>query len=128
MSDIQFTSAKNYMKRAYSDSTSMPGPSVDKAFFFISTYVVPHNLGSATPYRAFYEPFRDGRIFEALQDAQAYFSDPINTYGGAATAPVLLAEITDSALTFTLNFQDGSLSALNFPIYWVIYGDYALNG
>lgn len=125
-SGVLFTSNKNYMKRALADTETMTGPNVDYTFFFAKDLTITHSLGIVPFYRVFYEPFNDGKVFEAIQDSQYYLSDPINTYGGSADAPVCYTEATDTTLRISLGFIDGTLSGDSFPVHYVIYKDYGL--
>lgn len=124
---ILFTSQKNYMKRdSSSGSDTMLGPNTNETFYYTRDYTIDHNLGITPLFRVYYEPYNDGRVMEAYNDGQGYFSDPINTYGGTEDAPVCFTKADNNQLTITLYFLDSSLSASSFPIYWVIYRDYGL--
>ncbi len=75
-------------------------------------------------FRAYYEPFLDGKVFECFQDTQYYFSNPINTYGGTEDAPTMLAWADETKLYLRLYFTTNAFAATEFPIHWVIYQDY----
>lgn len=129
MSNFQFISTRNYMKRhSSSGSATMLGPDTSRYFgsFFTRDYEVVHSLGYAPIFRAFYEPFQDGRLFEAFQDTQYYFSNPINTYGGTEDAPTVLVWADTHKLYIRLFFTFNTLSGVSFPIHWVIYQDYGM--
>lgn len=123
----QITSDKNYMKRhPASGNGTMFGP--DTLRFFGSWYtrdlVIPHGIGKSPMVRVFYEPFRDGRIHEAIQDGQYYLSNPVNTYGGTEDGPTLLVWTDGDNLYLRMFFFDTRFANVEFPIYWVIYWDY----
>lgn len=127
---VQFTSTRNYMKRhSSSGSDTMFGPDTSRFFgsYYTRDYEVDHNLGYVPLYRAYYEPFQDNRIFEAFQDTQYYFSQPINTYGGTEDAPTMLAWADEEKLYLRLYFPYNTLNVVEFPIHWVIYQDYGVN-
>lgn len=127
MSNFQFISTRNYMKRhSSSGSDTMLGPNTSRFFgsYYTRDYEVEHNLGYKPLFRAYYEPFRDGRVFEAFQDTQYYFSNPINTYGGTEDAPTMLVWVDNNKLYMRLYFVNTNFSASDFWIHWVIYQDY----
>lgn len=126
---VQFTSTRNYMKRHNSSgSATLAGPSTSRFFgsYYTSDYEVTHNLGYVPLFRAYYEPFQDGKIYEAFQDTQYYFSNPINTYGGTEQGPTALVWADETKLYIRLFFSFNTLSGVNFPIHWVIYQDYGV--
>lgn len=125
----QITSDKNYMKRhPSSGSDTMLGPNVERFFgsWYTRDYVIPHGIGEIPMFRAYFEPFRDGRMFEAMQDGQNYMSNPVNTYGGTEDGPTMMCIIDDQNLTLRLFFSYNTLAALSFNIHWVIYWDYGV--
>jgi len=126
--DLQFSSLRNYMKRHESSgSDTMLGPDTSRFFgsYYTRDYVITHDIQDRVPmYRAYYEPFRDGKVFEGFQDTQYYFSNPINTYGGTEDAPTMLAFADETTLTLRLYFTTNAFSATEFNIHWVIYQDY----
>jgi len=126
--DLQFSSLRNYMKRHESSgSDTMLGPSTSRFFgsYYTSEYLIYHGILDRSPmFRAYYDAFRDGKVFECFQDTQYYFSNPINTYGGTEDAPTMLAWATEEYLHLRLYFTTNAFSATEFPIHWVIYQDY----
>lgn len=117
------------MKRhSSSGSSTMLGPSTSRYFgsYFTTDFEVLHNLGYTPLIRAYYEPYRDGRLFEAFQDTQYYFSNPINTYGGTEDAPTMLVWADETKLYMRLYFSFNTLAAFSFNIHWVIYQDYGV--
>lgn len=122
----QITSDKNYMKRhPASGSQNMLGPNVARTFgYYTRDLVIPHNIGRPPMVRVFFEPFRDGKIYEAVQDGQYYLSNPPNTYGGTEDGPTLMFFTDGLNLTLRMFFFDGSLAAVNIPVYYIIYWDY----
>lgn len=130
MSNFQFISTRNYMKRHDSSgSDTMLGPNTSRFFgnYYTRDYEVTHDLLYVPLFRVYYEPYRDGKIYEAFQDTQYYFSTPINTYGGTEDAPTMLVWADDRKLYMRLFFPYNTLSALSFNIHWVIYQDYGVN-
>jgi len=126
---LQFNSLKNYMKRAPSSvSTSMLGPNTLQFFgsWYTRDLVIPHGLpGDKVPmFRAYYEPYRDGKVFEAFQDTQYYYSTPINTYGGTEDAPTMLAFADQDNVTLRLFFTQNIYAAVSFNVHCIIYQDY----
>lgn len=118
------------MKRhSSSGADTMNGPNVSRFFgsYYTRDYEVTHGLGYVPLYRAYYEPYVDDKIFEAFQDTQYYFSNPINTYGGNEDAPTMLVWADTQKLYLRLYFTTSNLSTVAFPIYWVIYQDYGVN-
>lgn len=125
----QITSDKNYMKRhPASGSRTMKGP--DTSRFFGSWYtrdlVIPHGIGKPPMIRVFYEPFLDGKVFEAAQDGQYYYSNPINTYGGTEDAPTLMPFVDDQNLYIRMFFFDNRFQNTDFNIHAIIYWDYGM--
>lgn len=130
---LQYNSQKNSMKRTdTSISTSMLGPNTSRfsGSFYTRDLLIPHglNVGKTTRkvpmFRAFYEPYRDGKVFECFQDTQYYYSTPINTYGGTEDAPTMLAFADDINITLRLFFTQNTLAALSFNVHAIIYQDY----
>lgn len=122
----QITSDKNYMKRhPSSGSGTMKGPNVAQLFSYYTREIsIPHTVGKPPMVRVFYEPFRDGVLYEAVQDGQYYLSNPPNTYGGTEDGPTLMFYTDAYNLYLKMFFFDGSLANVDIPIYWVIYWDY----
>lgn len=130
---VQFTTLRNYMKRTSTTiSTTMLGPNTSRysGSFYTRDLVIPHgvNRDSTTNkvpmFRAYYEPYRDGAVYEAFQDTQYYYSTPINTYGGTEDAPTMLAFADRDNITFRLFFTQNTLAALSFNVHCIIYQDY----
>jgi hypothetical protein len=129
-----FTSDKNYMKRSPASGTySMLGPSVAATFsYFYSDFKTPHLVKGAggvpfiPMFRLYYEPFQDSKIWEAFQDTQNYFTNPMNTYGGTDDGPTALSWVDNTYLYVRLYFDTTALAAVNFPLYAIIYEDYGM--
>ena len=130
MNPFQFLSTRNYMKRHESSGTYLlAGPNTARFFssYFTSEVAIPHNLGYVPLFRMYYEPFQNGELFEAFQDTQYYFTNPINTYGGSESGPTLLAWADEYNVYARLYFPFNTLNASTFPIHAVIYQDYGAN-
>lgn len=126
---ILFRSDRNFLKRDPSSGQQvMLGPNVSEYFgnLYTRTLVINHALGYVPFYRAFYEPFGDGKLMPATDDSDYYHSNPINTYGGGEDGPTLSAKMDNVNLTLTLKYLNNSRAAQNFPVYWVIYKDFGL--
>lgn len=127
---VLFRSDKNYMKRDKSSGhTNMLGP--NQAEYFGNVYtrelVINHELGYVPFFRAYYEPYQDGKLFPIVMDTDYVLSSPINDFTYFTdTAPVMIAEASENELVLTMFFVNNSLAAVNFPVYWVIYKDYGL--
>lgn len=128
MGNILFTTTKNYMKRSPASGTythTWSGTSRFSGAWYTSEFTVAHEVDGKVPmFRLYYEPFKDGRIFEAFQDDQYYLSDPPNTYGGSTTAPTVLASADSTNITIRLFFTDNSFNGTDFTFYLVVYEDY----
>lgn len=123
----QVTSDKNYMKRhPASGHSTMKGPDTVRfsGSWYTRDFTVAHNLNKVPMVRVFYEPFRDDKLYEAVQDGQYYLSNPPNTYGGTEDGPTLLVWADELNLYLRLFFPFNTLQNTDIPIYWVIYGDY----
>lgn len=122
----QVTSDKNYMKRhPASGSGTMKGPNTAQLFsYYTRDLVIPHNIGKPPMVRVFFEPFRDGKIYEGIQDGQYYLSNPPNTYGGTEDAPTMLIYTDSVNLYIRLFFTQNTLANVDIPIHWIIYWDY----
>lgn len=122
----QVTSDKNYMKRhPASGSGVIQGPNTLRTFgYYTRDLVIPHNIGKPPMVRVFFEPFRDGKLYEAIQDGQYYLSNPVNTYGGTEDGPTLLVWTDETNLYLRIFFTLNTLAAVDIPIHWVIYWDY----
>lgn len=126
---LQFDSRRNYMKKHIYGSGTMGGPNTAPAYTgnYYRIAAIPHNLGYVPFYRAFYEPYRDGRIMNAYWDSQGWLADPPNNYAGfPGVAPVLMTWADATNVYFMLEYQDGSLSGGTFVIHYVIYLDYGV--
>jgi len=127
---ILFRSDRNFMKRdPSSGSTVMKGPNVSQYFgnVWIRELVINHALGYTPFFRAFYEPYQDGKLYPIMHDTDYVFSSPVNDFVNFTdSAPTLTAEADDVNLTITLYFVNDSLQNADFPVYWVIYKDFGL--
>lgn len=126
---ILFTSQKNFMKRdSSSGSDTMLGPNTSRFFgsFYTRDYAINHNLGYAPMFRAFYEPYGDGRIMEIYNDTQYWLADPPNDFTGTEVAPTIMALSGTNTLTLRMFFINNTLETVSYPIYWVIYRDYGM--
>lgn len=125
----QVTSDKNYMKRnPASTHTTMLGP--DTLRFGGSWYtrdkVIPHTVKKPPLVRVFYEPFGDGKLYEAIQDSQNFLTNPPNTYGGTQDGPTLMVSFDADNLYLRMFFPNNTKAAVSYPIYYVIYWDYGM--
>lgn len=122
---INFTSAKNYMKRDASSGTQSVAAPVTSAFGglnFITTTTIAHNLGSIPFFRLYYEPFKDGIVWPGLGSrGAASATNPTNT---AQTGPYLIGWADSTNLTLELGYFTNGLTG-TYTIYYVIYKDYA---
>lgn len=125
-SQLNFWSGKNYMKRDTSTgSTSIAAPltSAYGGGLFITQFIVTHNLGFIPFFSVFYEPFKDGIVWEVLGNRnQGLAVNPTNT---AATGPYCIAWPTTTLLTIEIGYDTNTLTG-TYPIYWVIYRDYGI--
>ena len=119
MSGTLFTSNKNYLKRdPTSGSTEIPGPTAVAAWFNYATeYPIEHNLGYVPLVRVYYEPFKDGKIYQATGRRLSGLG-PGLAYGDT----MCFFEITSTTLTISLE-RALAPDSDNYPIYWVIYRD-----
>lgn len=128
MTDTLFTSDKNYMKRnPISGSTTVQGPATNKVFSYTSEASLTHGLGYVPMFRTYYEPYLDGRVFEAFQDVADGLPEPINSTSITYVAPLLLSWADENKLWFQSYFNNNSLSANNYPVHGIIYNDYGLS-
>lgn len=104
----------------------MKGPNVERfsGSWYTRDFEVEHNLGYVPMVRVFYEPFLDDKLYEAVQDGQYYLSNPPNTYGGTEDGPTLMVFADENKLYLRMFFAFNTKANVDFPIYWVIYGDY----
>ena len=130
MSNFQFITTRNYMKRdPSSGSFELQGPATSRYFgnLYITQHIVPHNLGYVPLFRVYYEPYRDGRVMEAFQDTAWFLPSSPNEVRITEVAPTLMSWADSENLYLELNYINSTLSGLTFPIYWVIYQDYGVN-
>ncbi len=125
MSQINFWSGKNYMKRDSSSGTlSVAAPSVSAygGLNFLTTTTITHNLGAIPFFRVYYEPFKDSVIWPPLGDrGSARAENPNNL---AHYGPYLVAWADTTTLTLELGYLSNALTG-TYPLYYVIYKDYA---
>lgn len=122
MSQLNFWSQKNYMKRDTSSSSqSVAAPSTTGGGGKITLTTIAHNLGHVPLFRTYYEPFKDGFIYPPLGDRLT--GESTNPSGG--TGPYLVTWADSVNLYLELGYVDASLTG-TYPLYYVIYRDYAL--
>lgn len=128
MSNILFTTAKNYMKRSPASGTythTWNGTLRYSGSWYTSEFSVAHQVDGKVPmYRLYYEPYRDGRIFEAFQDDQYYLADPPNSTSSVGAAPTVLSWSDSTDIHVRLFFTDNSFQGTDFTFYLVVYEDY----
>lgn len=126
MNPIFFTSARNYMKRDPSSSSTnlaKPSTSAYSGYIYTTNYTVTHNLGFIPMFRVYYEPFGDGVIWPAMGNRLT--QGAINPLIPANTGPGLIAWPTTTTLNLQLFYGTNTLTG-PFPVYWVIYQDYQI--
>lgn len=129
MTNILFTTQKNYMKRSPASGTythTWSGTSRFGGAWYTSEFSVAHEVSGKIPmFRLYYEPYRDGRIFEAFQDDQYYLppSQP-NSTSGTPAAPTVLSYADGTNITIRLFYPDNSFNGSDFTFYLVVYEDY----
>ena len=123
--NLNFWSGKNYMKRdAFTGTQAIAAP-VTPAYTtqYMTQAVITHNLGITPFFNIFYEPFKDGVIWEALGTRnQGNVFNPNNT---AQTGPYLLGFADTTTLTVELGYTTNGLTG-TYTIYYVIYKDYGI--
>lgn len=113
LSNINFWSRKNYMKRALWDSILMDAPQTASAKYgYATTVPIKHNLGYTPLFRVGFEPNKDGRIY-------------MRGSSGPTGTPTLVAYPNDTSLTLILHYPDNTLTG-KYPVHYVIYWDYRL--
>lgn len=126
MSTIFFTAKRNYMKRdASSISANLDAPvtSAYSGSLYVTNYTVTHNLGFVPVFRIYYEPFGDGVIWPAMGTRLS--QNAINPRSPGSTGPGLIASPTTTTLNLQLFYGTNALTG-TYPVYWVIYKDYAI--
>jgi hypothetical protein len=119
MSDINFTSGKNLLKRDIStgSATILAPTAVGSWGTKVSSYVVNHNLGYIPIVRVYYTPVAGGAIYPASGDR----------FGGGLGVPApaiaCMWEATTTTLTIYLECQSFVSPTGSRNIYWVIYKD-----
>lgn len=124
--NVTFWSGKNYMKRDISSGQdNLAAPSI---LLFSANYttqkVITHNLGIVPFFDVYYEPFKDGVIWEAGIGARSNAS-VVNPRNTAQTGPYCLGYADETTLTIEIGYLDATLTG-TYPVYWVIYKDYGL--
>lgn len=124
--NINFWSEKNYLKRDSSTgSTSVAAPATSAYLggLYITQLVIPHTLGIIPYHKVYYEAFNDNVIWEATSSRLVgNFINPRNT---AQTGPYCISWADTTAVTIELGYTNNTLTG-NYPVYYVIYRDYAL--
>lgn len=113
-----FTSEKNVLKRhPISGSMNAAAPSTLSAWSnYVSTAVIPHNLGYVPRVRVYYEPFSNGKVYPATGRRLS------GTGPGLGASDVMcLWELDENNLTIYLESTVSKTTAV--PIYWVVYLD-----
>lgn len=129
MSDnINFTSAKNYMKRddisgAYDLAAPVSTTYGGFPFPYITRKVLTHNLGIIPYFEVFYEPFKDGVIWEAMSTRNA--GAAINPRNTATDGPYCLAFPTATTITLEIGYYANTLTG-TYPVYVIVDRDYGL--
>lgn len=125
MSNLYFWSGKNYMKRDATTGSQPVAAPVTLAYGqYVTQTVITHDLGIIPFFRIFYEPFKDGVIWEALGTRnQQFATNPRNQAG--VTGPYLIGFPETTTLTIELGYSSNTLTG-TYPIYYVIYKDYGI--
>ena len=121
--NLNFVSNRNYLKRNSSTgSATMAAPTTVYAGGYATLLTINHNLGFPPVFRAYYEPFKDGVIypnFSTRSQGQAQNPNAAN-YG-----PCLIAWADSNNLYLQLYSFFNTFTG-TYPVYWVIYQDFAL--
>lgn len=124
--NINFWTAKNYMKRDVStgsQNVAAPVTSEYLGLIFVTRTVITHNLGFVPYFSVFYEPFKDGVIWEPLGTRNGQtVNNPRNT---AVLGPYCIAWPTTTTLTVEIGYKNNTLTG-TYPIYYIIYKDYGI--
>lgn len=123
---LNFWSGKNYLKRDISSgSASMAAPATSAygGTLFITQLTIPHTLNQIPMFNVYYEPFKDGVLWEPL--ATRSQSSAINPRNTAQTGPYSIAWPSSTGLTIEIGYSSNSLTG-TYPVYYVIYRDYAI--
>jgi hypothetical protein len=121
---INFWSGKNYMKRDVSSGTaSLNAPATPMSSNYITVYTITHNLGFIPFVRLYYQPFKDGAIYNAQGSR---INSRVRKIDGTANyGPYCLGTVTSTTLRIELGYYTNALTG-TYPVYWVIYKDYTL--
>ena len=111
------------MKRDVSTgSATFNPPTTSYLGNYVTTLVVPHNLGIVPFFRLYYEGGKDGIIWETMSTRnQGAATNPID----GADMPYLVGYADTVNLTIELGFYSNGLTG-TYPVYYVIYKDYGL--
>jgi hypothetical protein len=126
MSTIYFNSDKNYLKRSpASGQSSMLGPVTSEhgGYDFQRTTTINHGLGFVPFCRVYYEPFGNSMVFPIISLPNDRRANNIFT-SGSSTGPGLIYWADSSNLYIKLYYQNATLAANSYPIYYVIYEDF----
>lgn len=114
------------MKRdSSSGTTTMLGPNTSaySGYIFTRTTIIPHGLGYLPMFRAQYEPFGDGVIWNPLTSRLSRFATDPETH---ALAPGMIAWVDANNMYIQLYYSDATKAAISYPIYYVIYKDFVI--
>lgn len=124
MSNIQFDSAKNYLKQYLQDSIAIDKPATADPNWdvYYSTVTLTHDLGYKPLVRAWYDYENNGTYFPMhgqagdAYSALYFFHTPVTCF---------IYEITDTTVTFRTEIAtvDGGPLSGSFPIYYKVYLD-----
>ena len=120
MSDLYFTSAKNYLKRASSSGSAnvaAPVAPLNAWFNYVSTYTVPHGLSYIPEVRVYFDPAADGKVYPACGNRFTQYGDGLNVGDVICTWEI-------DATNLTIYLESASVKTGTRPVYWVIYLDY----
>lgn len=124
MTQTLLTSLKNYLKRDESSGSSqMAAPATSYEGIFRTTLTIPHTLGKVPFVRVYYEPYKDGVIYNAQGNRLQGYITKID--GTNTRAPYCLVTPSANSITIELGYTSNALTG-NYNVYWVIYKDYAL--
>lgn len=126
MSTIFATSQRNSLKRdSSSGSTNLAAPATSaySGSLYVTNHTIAHNLGFVPAFRYSYEPFGDGVIYRSL--TSRLNGEAINPLVDTQTGPGITGWADSTNLYLQLFYIDNTLTG-TYPVYWVIYRDFAL--
>jgi hypothetical protein len=121
MTQINFWSGKNYMKRdSSSGSQAVAAPATLLLGNYVTITPIPHNLGFVPMFRTYYEPFQNGVIYPPMGNRIVG-----ETLVNGVSGPYLVCWADATNIYLELGYWKNTLTG-TYLIYYVIYRDYAL--